>query len=347
MVPDPWNTLAEERQRMEKVLITGGCGFIGSNFVRLMLETTDVHIVNLDALTYAGNRENLREFEDDPRYRFVHGTVEDPETVSQTIRGCRAVVHFAAESHVDRSIKESRPFLVTNILGTQTLLDAAREQGIGRFVHVSTDEVYGTLGDSELFTEETPIRPNSPYSASKAGADLLVRSYFETYGMGVMIVRPSNNYGPYQYPEKLIPLMVTNLLEGGRVPVYGDGRNVRDWLFVEDNCRAILKVLEKGRSGEVYNIGGRGERRNIEVVAKVLEIMGLGEDRIDFVPDRPGHDYRYALDITKIETELGWFPATDFETGIERTVNWYRGHRSWWESLKKRIGDAARGAWTP
>jgi len=331
---------------MKQLLITGGCGFIGSNFVRLMLETTDVHLVNVDALTYAGNPENLKAVETHPRYRFIQGRVEDAATIREAVKGCQGVVHFAAESHVDRSIKDSRPFLMTNILGTQAVLDAARSEGVERFVHVSTDEVYGTLGDDDAFTENTPIQPNSPYSASKAGADLLVRSYFETYNMPVMTVRPSNNYGPYQYPEKLIPLMVTNLLDGGRVPVYGDGRNIRDWLYVEDNCRAIVAVLERGRAGESYNIGGQGERRNIEVVRKVLSIMGLGEERIDFVPDRPGHDYRYALDISKIRRELGWGPAIDFDTGLERTVAWYREHRPWWEPLKLRVGDAQKGAWT-
>lgn len=331
---------------MKQILVTGGCGFIGSNFLRLILESTDMRVVNLDALTYAGNPENLKSVQDHPRYQFIQGRVEDPATVLRAIKGCQGVVHFAAESHVDRSIKDSRPFLVTNVLGTQALLDAARHHGIERFVHVSTDEVYGTLGDDDAFTEETPLKPNSPYSASKAGADLLVRSYFETYQVPVLTVRPSNNYGPYQYPEKLIPLMVTNLLDGGRVPVYGDGRNVRDWLFVEDNCRAILTVLERGRPGEVYNIGGRGERRNIDVVRKVLSLMGLGEDRIDFVPDRPGHDYRYALDISKIGRDLGWSPSVDFEVGLERTVRWYRENRTWWGGLKVRLGDAARGAWT-
>lgn len=330
-----------------KVLVTGGCGFIGSNFIHRLLAETDHEVVNLDALTYAGNPANLEDIAADSRYRFIEGRVEDPETVEHAARGVRAIVHFAAESHVDRSIKESRPFLITNVIGTQTLLDAARQQdGFEKFVNVSTDEVYGTLGETGCFEETTPLSPNSPYSASKAGADLLAHSYYETHGLPVVTVRPSNNYGPYQYPEKFVPLMITNLMTGGKIPVYGDGANVRDWLFVEDNCRGIRTVLESGEPGEAYNIGGRSEVRNIDVAQKVLEIMGLDESRIEFVPDRPGHDFRYALSIEKIRSRLGWTPSVAFDEGVARTVQWYTSRRSWWEPLKKAVGKDSGGAWT-
>lgn len=319
---------------MKKILVTGGCGFIGSNFIRMVLRDTDLHVVNLDALTYAGNLANLADMAATPRYSFVQGRIEDEAAVSSAMAGVDAVVHFAAESHVDRSIQDSRPFVITNVVGTQTMLDAARRAGVEKFVHISTDEVYGTLGDSGIFTEETPLAPNSPYSASKAGADLLVRSYFETYNMPTATVRPSNNYGPYQFPEKFIPLMVTNLADGGRIPVYGDGRNIRDWLFVEDNCRAILAVLERAAPGSVYNVGGESEVRNIDVARKVLALLGLDDSRIDFVTDRLGHDFRYALDNSKIGRELGWKPSVSFDEGIARTVGWYRDSRAWWERLK-------------
>jgi dTDP-glucose 4,6-dehydratase len=319
---------------MQKILVTGGCGFIGSNFIRMVLRDTDFHVVNLDALTYAGNPANLAGLAANIRYSFVRGRIEDEAAVAAAMAGVDAVVHFAAESHVDRSIQDSRPFVTTNVLGTQTMLDAARRAGVEKFVHISTDEVYGTLGDSGIFTEETPLAPNSPYSASKAGADLLVRSYFETYKMPTATVRPSNNYGPYQFPEKFIPLMVTNLADGGRIPVYGDGRNIRDWLFVEDNCRAILTVLERAAPGSVYNVGGESEVRNIDVARKVLALVGLDESRMDFVTDRLGHDFRYALDNSKIGRELGWRPSVSFDEGIARTVGWYRDNRAWWERLK-------------
>lgn len=329
-----------------KILVTGGSGFIGSNFIRLLIKETVYSVVNLDALTYAGNPDTLKDLEGESRYFFVHGRIEDADTVSDLMKDVQGVVHFAAESHVDRSIKDSRPFVVTNVLGTQNLLDAARRAELRKFVNVSTDEVYGTLGESGAFTEKTPLAPNSPYSASKAGADLLARSYFETYGLPVVTVRPSNNYGPYQYPEKFIPLMVTNLMEGGRIPLYGEGRNVRDWLYVEDNCRGILNVFEEGKPGEAYNIGGTSEVRNIDVARKVLEAMGLDESRIDFVEDRPGHDFRYALDISKIRSTLGWTPSVGFDEGIERTVRWYQDRRDWWEPLKKALQGASRGMWT-
>jgi dTDP-glucose 4,6-dehydratase len=257
-----------------------------------------------------------------------------------------AVVHFAAESHVDRSIADAEPFLTTNVIGTYRMLEAARETGVKRFVHISTDEVYGALGEEGLFTEQTPLMPNSPYSASKASGDLLVRAYFETFGVPVTIVRPSNNYGPFQYPEKLIPLMITNLIEGKAVPVYGEGRNVRDWLFVEDNCSAIDAVLHQGKPGEAYNVGGNGERRNIDIVKKVLQLMGKDESSITYVKDRPGHDFRYALDNAKITAGLGWKPSLEVETGLEKTVAWYRENEWWWKPLKQRLASESQGFWT-
>lgn len=330
-----------------RILVTGGCGFIGSNFVRHILKDhPDYSVTNIDALTYAGNRANLADLETDPRYRFVHGRIEERADVEDAIAGCDAVVNFAAESHVDRSIQDATPFIRTNVVGTQVLLDAAVRRKLDRFVQLSTDEVYGTLGEEGLFTEATPLDPRSPYAASKAAADMLARAYCETHGLPVCVARPSNNYGPYQYPEKLIPLMLTNLFEGGNVPVYGQGLNVRDWLFVEDNCHGIDTILHKGRPGEAYNIGGSCEKRNIEVVRTVLGLMGLGEDRIEFVADRPGHDFRYALDNCKIETELGWRPSTRFEDGIKATLDWYRGHEGWWKELRQRLDRERRGFWT-
>jgi len=330
-----------------RVLITGGCGFIGSNFIRYLLQADpDVQVTNLDALTYAGNLENLRDLDQDPRYRFLEGKIQDPEIVDLAMEGMDAVVHFAAESHVDRSIQDAAPFIQTNVAGAQVLLQKAREHHLPRFLHISTDEVYGTLGEEGIFTEETPFRPRSPYAASKAAADLLASAYFETYRLPVCIVRPSNNYGPYQFPEKLIPLMVTNLLEEKKVPVYGQGLNVRDWLFVEDNCRAIDLVLRKGRPGEAYNIGGACEKRNIEVVHTVLNLLGKGDDAIQFVPDRPGHDFRYALSNEKIEHELGWRPQIPFSEGILRTVEWYQQHTGWWRALKARLANESQGFWT-
>ena len=352
---------------MAKVLVTGGAGFIGSNFIRRRLAGSDDTIINLDALTYAGNRDNLKDLEGSARYRFIHGRIEDPAVVKDAMAGVEAVVHFAAESHVDRSIDDAAPFITANVLGTQVMLDAARKAGVKRFVHVSTDEVYGALGKEGKFTETTPFRPRSPYSASKAAGDLLAQAYWETYKLPVMVVRPSNNYGPYQFPEKLIPLMVTNLVEGRKVPVYGRGENVRDWLHVEDCCRAIELVLDHGRPGEAYNIGGESERHNIDVVRQVISFMGLAGDRrqktvdrepgtknqeletnefIELVPDRPGHDFRYALDNTKIERELGWRPEIRFDDGLRRTVDWYRRHPEWWQPLKERLTRASSGFWT-
>ena len=319
------------------ILVTGGCGFIGSNFIRFILKhRADCEVVNLDALTYAGNQANLQELEGDVRYRFIHGRIEDPAVVKDAMTDVDAVIHFAAETHVARSIDNAAPFITTNVLGTQVMLEAARRAGVGRFVHVSTDEVYGALGNEGKFTETTPFRPRSPYSASKAAGDLLAQAYWETYRLPVMVVRPSNNYGPYQFPEKLIPVMVTNLVEGRKVPVYGRGENVRDWLHVDDCCRAIELVLDRGRPGEAYNIGGQSERRNIEVVRLVVGQMGLGEDAIEYVSDRPGHDFRYALDNAKIEHELGWRPEIRFEDGLRRTVRWYLDNEAWLAAISSR-----------
>jgi dTDP-glucose 4,6-dehydratase len=329
-----------------KLFITGGCGFIGSNFIRYILkEYPDYEIINLDALTYAGNLENLRDIEKSPRYRFVHGRIEDTTTVKSLMEGTDGVVHFAAESHVDRSIIDAQPFLKTNILGTHLLLEIAKEYGIKRFIHISTDEVYGTLSESGKFTEESPLKPNSPYSASKASADLLARAYYETHGFPVIIVRPSNNYGPYQFPEKFIPLMITNILWGKPIPIYGEGANVRDWLYVEDNCRAIDTILHKGKSGEIYNIGRDGETKNIALAREVLNIMGKDESYITFVKDRPGHDFRYALDNAKIASELGWRPLVKIKEGLEKTIQWYQENEWWWKPLKERLPSESKGFW--
>jgi dTDP-glucose 4,6-dehydratase len=316
---------------METVLVTGGCGFIGSNFVRHLLATDkNVSVVNLDKLTYAGNPENLADVSTEPRYHFVKGDVADGVLVRGIVQdGISAIIHFAAESHVDRSIHDSTPFIHTNVAGTQVLLDAAREYRIPRFVQVSTDEVYGSLGQAGAFTETTPLRPNSPYAASKAAADLLVRSYVHTFELPAVITRCSNNYGPYQFPEKLLPLFITNLERDEPVPVYGDGLNVRDWIHVRDHCTAVERVWRAGKPGEVYNIGGRCERTNLELTHLLLGIMGKPPSLIRFVKDRPGHDRRYAIDCSKIERELGWRPSVPFEDGLRDTVRWYADHRDW------------------
>jgi len=325
------------------LLVTGGAGFIGSNFVRMVLrDRPGVRITNLDKLTYSGNLENLTEVEKDPRYRFVKGDICDAQTVARLIDECDAVVHFAAESHVDRSIMDSRPFVDANVVGTQVLLDAVRRSKAAgkdrRMVYVSTDEVYGSLPLDRpdlKFTEETPLQANSPYAASKAAADLLARAYHHTFGLDVLTTRCSNNFGPYQFPEKVIPLFVTNLIEGQPVPLYGDGKNVRDWLHVDDHCEAILAVLERGRSGEVYNIGGNNERSNLELTHMILKIMGKGPEMIRHVPDRPGHDRRYAIDASKIERELGWRPTRSaWPAALEATVRWYVEHPQWWRRVK-------------
>ncbi len=321
------------------VLVTGGAGFIGSNFIRYMLHQHEqVHIVNLDLLTYAGNSENLQEFTNDPRYTFVKGNIGDSQLVDDLIQqhNIDIIVNFAAESHVDRSIRDPRVFVETNVLGTQVLLEAARRHSVAKFVQISTDEVYGSLGDSGAFTESSPLMPNSPYSASKASADLLVRAYYETYGLPAVITRCSNNYGPYQFPEKLIPLMIIRALRDEPLPVYGDGRNVRDWLHVEDHCAAVDLVIRQGRIGEVYNIGGHNEQRNIDIVKRILQMLGKPESLIRFVEDRLGHDYRYAIDPTKLTTELGWKPKYTFDTGLSATVEWYVNHQEWWEKLMNR-----------
>jgi dTDP-glucose 4,6-dehydratase len=316
---------------MLPVLVTGGCGFIGSNFIRHMLETDpDTRVINFDQLTYAGNLANLAGVDADPRYRFVRGDITNRDQVRAVISaGVGAVINFAAESHVDRSIHDSGPFVRTNVLGTQVLLDAAREFGVPRYLQVSTDEVYGSLGPSGYFTEETPLAPNSPYAATKAAADLLVRSYVHTFGLAAMITRCSNNYGPYQFPEKLIPLFITNLMRDEPVPVYGDGMNVRDWIHVRDHCAAIDLVWRQGRVGEVYNVGGRCERTNLDLTHALLNAVGRPPTLIRYVKDRLGHDRRYAIDCTKIERELGWRPRVVFEEGLRETVRWYTDHADW------------------
>jgi len=314
--------------------VTGGCGFIGSNFIRFLLrEAPDVEIVNLDALTYAGNPENLKDIENDKRYTFIRGDIADADIVERAVAGVSFVVNFAAESHVDRSIHSPGIFLKTNVHGTLVLLEAALE-GVKRFMQVSTDEVYGSLGPEGKFTETTPLSPNSPYSASKASADLLVRAFHKTFGLDTVITRCSNNYGPYQFPEKLIPLMITNALEDKELPVYGDGRNIRDWIYVEDHCRAIWTALEKGAAGEVYNIGGGNEIENIELVKIILQILDKPEKLIKFVNDRPGHDRRYAIDCSKLEREFGWKPRIPFDKGLEKTIRWYLDNREWWQRIK-------------
>lgn len=318
------------------VLVTGGAGFIGSNYIRHMLATyPDVHIVNLDALTYAGNRANLASVADDPRYTFVHGDICDAAVVEPLVARADVVVHFAAESHVDRSIADSAAFVRTNVLGTLTLLEAAKNNGNTRFHHVSTDEVFGSLGkDDPAFTEHTPYDPRSPYSASKASSDHLVRAYFHTHNLPVTISNCSNNYGPYQFPEKLIPLFVTNLIDGKKVPVYGTGDNVRDWLHVTDHCSAIDAVVRRGTLGETYCVGGNAERTNMQITKIILDAFGVGEEMIDHVADRKGHDKRYAINNAKITTELGWSPSVPFEQGIIDTIQWYRDNEQWWRDIQ-------------
>lgn len=321
------------------IIVTGGAGFIGSNFVYYMLKKRpEDRIICYDALTYAGNYETVLPALVNPNFRFVRGDITDREQVAQVFREEKPdiVVNFAAESHVDRSIVNPDVFLRTNIIGTSVLMDACREFGISRYHQVSTDEVYGDLplDRPELFfTETTPLHTSSPYSASKASADLLVLAYHRTYNLPVTISRCSNNYGPYHFPEKLIPLMIVKALAGERLPVYGDGKNVRDWLYVEDHCAAINLILESGRVGEVYNVGGHNERANLDVVKTILRALGKSEELIDFVPDRLGHDRRYAIDPTKISRELGWLPETKFDEGIARTIDWYLENRSWWENI--------------
>lgn len=323
-----------------KLLITGGAGFIGSNFIRHMFNKYPQYkLINLDKLTYAGNLENLKDIADiageSSRYRFVRGDIADKALVETLLaEGVDAVINFAAESHVDRSIDDSKIFVDTNVLGTQVLLDACLKHEISRYVQISTDEVYGSLGLTGKFSETTPLAPNSPYSASKTSADLFVRAYYETYGLNTLITRCSNNYGPYQFPEKLIPLFITNACADKELPLYGDGMNVRDWIFVTDHCKAIDLVLHSGRPGQVYNIGGNEEKNNTEITRAILKALDKPESLIKYVKDRPGHDRRYAIDDTKIKTELGWSQEYDFESGMKETVKWYLDNKAWWEKIK-------------
>ncbi len=320
------------------LLVTGGAGFIGSNFVHLVLgERPGWQVVNLDLLTYAGNPENLSAVESHPDYAFLQGDIAEPADVRRALDLCRhpvSVVHFAAESHVDRSIHSGLPFVRTNVLGTQVLLDECRSRGVERFVHVSTDEVYGSLGASGAFREDTPLAPNSPYSASKAASDLLVRAACHTHGFPGLVTRCSNNYGPYQFPEKLIPLMIANASEDRELPVYGDGLNVRDWLYVQDHCEALLAVLERGRPGEVYNVGGNNEFPNLEIVRMILRALGKPESLIRFVKDRPGHDRRYAIDASKLRDELAWEPRFRFDQALPMTIRWYQTHSLWLQRVR-------------
>jgi len=323
-----------------RVLVTGGAGFIGSHFVRTLLTDgypalAGASVVVLDKLTYAGNLANLDPVRESPRFSFVQGDVLDARLVDDLVSGTDVVVHFAAESHVDRSILEASAFVMTNVVGTQTLLNAALRRGVDRFVHISTDEVYGSI-DNGSWPETHPVEPNSPYAASKAASDVMARAYARTHGLDVVITRCSNNYGPYQYPEKIIPLFVTNLMDGLRVPLYGDGLNIRDWLHVDDHCRAVALVLDKGRAAEIYNVGGGTELSNRWLTELLLAACGADWDQVEFVEDRKGHDRRYSVDITKISEELGYAPAMPFEQGIAETVAWYQNNRAWWEPLKAR-----------
>ncbi len=319
------------------ILVTGGAGFIGSCFVRHMLKKhPDYKIINLDALTYAGNIENLDDIKDNPNYKFIHGNICDRKLVGEIVPQVDCIVNFAAESHVDNSIKNPFIFVETNVQGTLNLLNAARDCKVERYLQVSTDEVYGTLGKTGYFYETTPLAPNSPYSASKASADMLVRAYHETYGLPTLNTRCSNNYGPYQYPEKLIPFFISRLLKGQKVPVYGDGMNVRDWLYVYDHCEAIDTVLHKGKIGEVYNIGGHNEKTNMEITHLILDTMGKDESSIEYVADRLGHDRRYAISNDKITSELGWKPSITFEEGIKLTIDWYLNNQSWMRAIEDK-----------
>ena len=322
-----------------KLLVTGGAGFIGSNFVRMALtdkfpEFSVEQLTVLDLLTYAGDEENLKPIASDKRYKFVKGDIRDLELAKKLMQDADQVVHFAAESHVDRSIEGGSEFVSTNVMGTQVLLDAAKSSNIKRFVHVSTDEVYGSISEGS-WPEDHPLLPNSPYSASKAGSDLLVRAYNRTHKLDTVITRCSNNYGQYQFPEKVMPLFITNIIEGKKVPLYGNGLNVRDWLHVDDHCRGIALALTKGRAGEVYNIGGGTELTNVELTHKILEAMGVGEEFIQLVEDRKGHDLRYSVDISKINKELGYSPQVNFEEGLLQTINWYKNNEAWWKKHKQ------------
>ncbi len=322
-----------------RLLVTGGCGFIGSNFIRYFLKTyPEASLINVDKLTYAGNLENLSDLSRFPRYHFIRGDIAEESLMEDLIKkGVDAIVNFAAESHVDRSIENPSAFMKTNIFGTFVLLETLRKVFTGqkiRFLHISTDEVYGSLGEKGAFTEGAPLAPNSPYSASKTSADMMVRAYHHTYGIPAIITRCSNNYGPYQFPEKLIPLMISNAMEDKELPIYGDGLQIRDWIYVEDHCRALDLVLRQAKAGEVYNIGGRSEKTNLDVAKTILDRLGKPHSLIRFVADRPGHDRRYAIDFSKIERELGWTPKISFEEGIGLTIRWYQDHREWWKKIK-------------
>lgn len=327
---------------MTTILVTGGAGFIGSCYVRHILKKhPEYKVINIDALTYCGNLENLKDVENNPNYTFVHGNICDRVLVRDLVKNCDCIVNFAAESHVDNSIKHPEIFVETNVQGTLNLLQACKELGIERYLQVSTDEVYGTLGKTGYFYETTPLAPNSPYSASKASADLLVRAYYETYKLPVLNTRCSNNYGPYQYPEKLIPFFISKLLRGEKVPVYGDGLNVRDWLYVYDHCEAIDEVLHKGQIGQVYNIGGHNEKTNLEITHLILEAMGKDENSIEYVEDRLGHDRRYAISNDKITAELGWEPSVTFEQGIKMTIDWYLKNQDWIKHIEEKKASLA------
>lgn len=318
----------------KKIFVTGGCGFIGANFIRLLLKETDYQIVNYDKLTYAGNPDNLKDIEASPRYAFVKGDICDEEPVLKSLEACDIVVNFAAESHVDRSIQNADDFIQTNIIGTKVLLDAARKLGIKRFIQISTDEVYGSLKkENKSSKEEDVLDPSSPYSSSKASAELIALSYYRTYGLPVIITRSSNNYGPYQHPEKLIPLFISNIIEDKKVPLMGKGENIRDWIHVEDNCRGILTVMEKGNIGEIYNLGGENERTNMQVTKKILDAFGKDESWINKIPHRLGHDFRYSLDCAKIKS-VGWKQKFNFEEGMDQTIKWYKDNERWWKRLK-------------
>jgi len=326
--------------KFKKILVTGGAGFIGSNFIRHLLRRTKgegrraLRVTNLDKLTYSGNLENLKDVEKNPRYKFVRGDICDSKLVNRLTRGCDAIINFAAESHVDRSIKNSFEFTRTNVFGTQVLLDAAKKNRVKRVLHISTDEVYGSTKKGS-FTEDSPLRPNSPYAATKASADLMVRSYSVTHTVPAVIVRSSNNFGPFQFPEKVMPLFITNAMENKKLPLYADGSNVREWLYVIDNCDAIACLLEKGKDGEIYNIGSGNELKNIDLTKRILRIMGKGAGLIKFVKDRPGHDRRYSLDIKKL-SRLGWKPRHKFEDALRETVLWYKENKRWWKRLKTK-----------
>ncbi len=318
------------------ILITGGCGFIGSNFIKLLFDETKHSIFNLDKLTYAGNPQNLQSITNDKRYTFIYGDINDSDLVADCLQKHKIdlVVHFAAESHVDRSINESAVCIQTNINGTHTLLEQSKKYGLERFIHISTDEVYGSLGKTGKFTETTPLSPNSPYSASKAASDLLARAYFQTYDFPVIITRCSNNYGPYQFPEKLIPLMFDKAQKNEPLPIYGNGTNIRDWIFVRDHCLGILAAIKNGKPGEIYNFGGNAERTNLEIVREILAFCRASESLITFITDRPGHDLRYAMDCKKAQKELGWQAQTNFPDGLKETLNWYKNNQNWLKSVK-------------